>query len=47
MKLGLRPVGLGRAFHKLSKYIKFIKFGLADFLEFKFEVGARVEFDLN
>jgi hypothetical protein len=25
-------VGLGRSFHKLSKYIKFIKFGLANLI---------------
>jgi hypothetical protein len=36
--LGLRLVGLVRAFHKLSNNTKFIKFGPVDLLKFKFEV---------
>ena len=46
MKQGLRPVGFDREFHKLSRNIKFIKFGLVDIFLFNFEVGSSIEFKL-
>jgi hypothetical protein len=38
---------LFREFHKLSKYIKFIKFGSVDLILLKFENGICSEFELN
>ena len=36
-KIEVGPVGLDRAFHKLPKYIKFVKFGQVDLSLLKFE----------
>ena len=44
---GLRPVGLDRSFHKLSKNIKFIKFGSVDLKLFNFEKASASKFDLK
>jgi hypothetical protein len=43
----LNPVGLVRAKHKLSEYIKFTKFGSVDFKLFKFEFSISREFELT
>jgi hypothetical protein len=40
-------VGLDRVFHKLSKYMKFIKFGLANLILLNFEQASVSNFDLN
>ena len=37
MNFDLGPVGFDRAFHELSKYINFVKFGSVDFPIFNFE----------
>ena len=47
LNLGLRPVGLARYFHKLSKNIYFIIFGSVDIFLFNFENGNSIEFELN
>jgi hypothetical protein len=43
----VRPVGLDRAFHKLFKYIKFIKFGLVDLFLLNFESSSSIEFEFK
>jgi hypothetical protein len=35
--MDLNPVWLDRSFHKISNHIKFVKFGLVDFVLFKFK----------
>jgi hypothetical protein len=40
MNFDLGPVGLDRAFHKLSNNITFAKFGLVDFVLLNFEIGS-------
>jgi hypothetical protein len=47
MNFDLGPVGFDRAFHELSKYIKFVKFGSVDFPILNFEVCISIEFDLE
>ena len=41
--LGLNPVALDRAFDKLSKYIKFVKFGQVDLSLLNFKVDIRLQ----
>jgi hypothetical protein len=43
----MRPVALFRQFHGLSKYIKFVKFGVVDFKLFKFEFSISREIGIN
>jgi hypothetical protein len=43
----MRPVALDRYFPKLSKNIKFTRFGLANLKLFNFKVGVSIEKDLK
>jgi hypothetical protein len=41
----MKPMAFDRAFHELSKYIKFTKIGSIDLKLLNFEIGTSKEFD--
>jgi hypothetical protein len=43
----LNTIGLDGAFHELSNYIKFVKFGLVDLKLFDFEKSICKEFEFK